>query len=300
MSKKLLSTLIASLFVAAPALAQSDDPMRVEGSATIGGIYNDQNASDTAKLQEYQDLGNGALSSFGAQGRSSNDLVRGLRREHRPRRPVHVPARRHVRRLQVRRVPQRDAAQLLEQRDHAVQRRGRQHACGDVPAAQPGRWNSFDLGYERQDDGGYFEWQKNSPWYFRVDGNQVKFDGTKVGSASLRHEPRQRLHRAADPGPDHHDQLRRRRRLPDEQGDVRAALGLQQVQQRRRRSSTGRTRSSVDRSATCSTRRTSRRTTPSTSSRRPATTATCRGARWSRRATPTRRRRATPTSPRRR
>ena len=40
MSKTLLSTLIASLFVAAPALAQSDDPMRVEGTATIGGIYN--------------------------------------------------------------------------------------------------------------------------------------------------------------------------------------------------------------------------------------------------------------------
>ena len=32
MSKKLLSTLIASLFAAAPAFAQSDeDPMRVEG-----------------------------------------------------------------------------------------------------------------------------------------------------------------------------------------------------------------------------------------------------------------------------
>ena len=40
MSKKLLSTLIASLFAAVPAFAQSDDPMRVEGSATLGGIYN--------------------------------------------------------------------------------------------------------------------------------------------------------------------------------------------------------------------------------------------------------------------
>ena len=45
--------------------------MRVEGTATIGGIYNNQNANDTAKLEEYQDLGSGVLSSFGAQGRSS-------------------------------------------------------------------------------------------------------------------------------------------------------------------------------------------------------------------------------------
>ncbi len=47
-----------------------------------------------------------------------------------------------------------------------------------------GGWNSYNLGYERKDAGGYFEWQKKSPWYFRVDGNEVKFDGTKVGSAS--------------------------------------------------------------------------------------------------------------------
>ncbi len=46
MSKKLLSTLIASLFAATSALAQSDeDPMRVEGGATAGGIYNRQNAT---------------------------------------------------------------------------------------------------------------------------------------------------------------------------------------------------------------------------------------------------------------
>ena len=45
MSKKLLSTLIASLFAAAPAFAQSDaDPMRVEGTATVGGMYNNTNA----------------------------------------------------------------------------------------------------------------------------------------------------------------------------------------------------------------------------------------------------------------
>jgi len=52
MTKKLLSTVIASLFAAAPAFAQSDnDPMRVEGSVTLGGIYNNQNAADAAKLQ---------------------------------------------------------------------------------------------------------------------------------------------------------------------------------------------------------------------------------------------------------
>ena len=56
-----------------------------------------------------------------------------------------------------------------------------------VPAAgvyPPPGWNQFTLGYDRRDAGGFAEWQKNSPWYFRVDGNQVSFSGTKVGSAA--------------------------------------------------------------------------------------------------------------------
>ena len=57
------------------------------------------------------------------------------------------------------------------------------------PQINPANWGSFNLGYERKDAGGYFEWQKESPWYFRVDGNQVKFDGTKVGSAALGTSP---------------------------------------------------------------------------------------------------------------
>ena len=56
-----------------------------------------------------------------------------------------------------------------------------------VPAAgvyPPPGWNQFTLGYDRRDAGGFAEWQKNSPWYFRVDGNQVSFSGTKPGSAA--------------------------------------------------------------------------------------------------------------------
>ena len=45
-------------------------------------------------------------------------------------------------------------------------------------------WNFFRLGYDRRDAGGYAEWQKNSPWYFRADANQVKFSGTRPGSGA--------------------------------------------------------------------------------------------------------------------
>ena len=52
------------------------------------------------------------------------------------------------------------------------------------PATNSNIWNGLNLGYDRRDWGGFFEWQRNSPWYFRADGNQVTFNGTKVGSAA--------------------------------------------------------------------------------------------------------------------
>jgi len=78
MTRKLLSALIASLFAVAPALAQdTQDPLRIEGGGSIGGIYNRQNADDKAKLQEYQDVGNGALSNVWARGRNSTTWFEG-------------------------------------------------------------------------------------------------------------------------------------------------------------------------------------------------------------------------------
>ena len=162
---------------------------------------------------------------------------------------------------------------------------------GALPSPQPpGNWSNFTLGYDRRDAGGYAEWQKNSPWYFRVDGNQVTFSGTKVGSGANGTSPGNGFVDLAIPDPVHDEQLGRRGRLPDEQGDLSRPLGLQQVRQRQPDAAVDESRSSA---ATSSTRPICRPTTRSTSSRCPATTATCRGVRSSPRATRGRRRRAT-------
>ena len=192
MSKKLLSTLIASLFAAAPAFGQSaDDPMRVQGTGTIGGIHNNSNATDTAKLDEYQDLGNGALSNVGVQGRNSTTWFQGYGENFGRERPVHVPARRHVRRVQGGSLPQRHPAHVLVDRLHALHRQRRQPADGDVPAGgaavQPAdrRLEQLQAGLRPpRRRAATREWQKNSPWYFRVDGNQVTFSGTRPGAAA--------------------------------------------------------------------------------------------------------------------
>jgi len=190
MGKKLLPTLIAGLFAAAPAFAQSDDdPMRVQGTVTFGGIYNRQNGDDKAKLQEYQDLGNGALSSVGVRGRNSTTWFEGYG-ENFGRDDQYMFLRGGM-------YDTFKAGAYLNWMPHDFDTNARSPyngiggplLTGTFPSLDPTQWGSSNLGYERKDAGGYFEWQKNSPWYVRVDGNQVKFDGTKVGSGSLGTSP---------------------------------------------------------------------------------------------------------------
>jgi outer membrane protein OmpA-like peptidoglycan-associated protein len=185
MTKKLLSTLIASLFAAAPALAQqSDDPMRVEGSATLGGIYNNQNVKDNAKLEEYQDLNNGALSNVGVRGRNSTTWFDGYG-ENFGRTDQFMYLRGGMYDIF-------KSGAYLNEMPHTFNSSALTPYLGTggtlltavFPQINPSTWNSFNQGYERKDAGGYFEWQKNSPWYFRADGNEVTFSGTKVGSGA--------------------------------------------------------------------------------------------------------------------
>ncbi len=191
MSKKLLSTLIAGLFATAPAFGQSDDdPMRVQGTATIGGIYNNTSAFDNAQLNLYQDLGNGALSNVGVRGRSSTTWFQGYG-ENFGRSDQYMFLRGGM-------YDVFKAGAYLNDLPHTFSSNAYSPFNGvggtlltttfplaALPEPQPpGNWNNFTLGYDRRDAGGYAEWQKNSPWYFRADGNQVTFSGTKVGSAA--------------------------------------------------------------------------------------------------------------------
>ncbi|MFO1317649.1 MAG: MtrB/PioB family outer membrane beta-barrel protein, partial [Burkholderiales bacterium] len=190
MTKKLLSTLIASLFVAAPAFGQSaDDPMRVQGTATLGGIYNNSSVRDNAQLNLYQDLGNGALSNVGVQGRNSTTWFQGYG-ENFGRTDQFMFLRGGM-------YDVFKAGAYLNDIPHTFSSNAytpyngsggnlltATFPLGILPSNPPGNWNNFTLGYDRRDAGGYAEWQKNSPWYFRADGNQVTFSGTRVGSAA--------------------------------------------------------------------------------------------------------------------
>ncbi len=191
MSKKLLSAVLASLFAVAPAFGQSaDDPMRVQGSATLGGIHNNTSATDTYRLNEYQDLGNGVMSNVGVQGRNSNTWFQGYG-ENFGRTDQYLFLRGGVydvfkSGLYLNDIPHTFSSSAFTPYNGS----GGNLLTATFPlAALPTNpptagWNGFRLGYDRRDAGGYAEWQKNSPWYVRADGNQVTFNGTRVGSAS--------------------------------------------------------------------------------------------------------------------
>ena len=190
MKRKTLATLFGGLCVAGVAEAQTvnpaptPNPWLIEGSVTAGPIVTDQSGRDTSKLQEYQDLNNGVLSNILFRGRDDKLWIDAYG-ENFGRDDMYVSVRggqydRYKYRIYTNWLPHNFAFNAVTPYNGT----GSNLLVGTFPSPNPGTWNSFVLGYERKDTGGYFEWQGTSPWYFRVDGNQVSFSGTKVGSGA--------------------------------------------------------------------------------------------------------------------
>ena len=183
MNKKLISILIANLFVAAPVFAQ--DAFKLEGSVSLGGISVDENdAKDTSKLNELRDLSDGGMLGFDLKGRGSRYWL-DLFGENLGRDDHYVNLRGGMYDVFKYRL-------YTDQLKHNFLFGGITPYAGagsttntaTFPQLDTATWNSIDVGYKRRDDGGFFEFQGASPWYFRIDGNQVTQSGGKLGSAS--------------------------------------------------------------------------------------------------------------------
>ena len=138
-----------------------------------------------SKAEQYRDLSDGALSSILLRGRGPTGHWFDFYGENFGRDDMYISLR----------GGQYDAFKYRLYTDWLTQNRlfnGRTPfsgaGSGDLramfPQPDPATWNSVDIGFDRRDTGGYFEWQRNSPWYFRVDSNYVERDGTKIGSSS--------------------------------------------------------------------------------------------------------------------
>lgn len=190
MSNKLLYTLIASLFAAAPALAAEPDQFLAEGEVGLGGITTSTSSTpDGAKLREYRDLRNGVLSDVFVRGRGGNIWFDGYG-ENFGRDDQYITFRggnygAFKFRLYSDSLPHNFLFNGLVPYSGA----GGNALVGTYPAPSTATWAPVDIGYKRTDNGGFFEWQGLAPWYVRVDANEVKFDGTKLGASSLGTSP---------------------------------------------------------------------------------------------------------------
>src|SRR5271165_843290 len=188
MTKRLLSTLIAGLFLAAPAFGEDKD-WNVEGGGSLGPFYDSINSSDQSKAEEYKDLGNGWLTEIFARGRSGQTWFDGYG-ENCGRTDQYLMLRGGIydvfkMKIYSDSIPHN----FLDNGLTPFSGSGSNSLTGTFPDPNFTTWNRLSLGYKRTDNGGYFEWQGLAPWYFRVEGDQVKFDGTKVGSGALGTSP---------------------------------------------------------------------------------------------------------------
>lgn len=186
MNKRQLSVLIAALFAAGPALAQlaGEDAFRSTGSVTAGGIFTDTSGKDLSKFEEYRDLDNGMLSNIEFRGRNSKSWIDAYG-ENFGRNDMFVNIRGGMydvfkAQAYTNWIPHNFLYNGLTPFTGS----GSSNLSATFPAPNPAVWQNLDLGYTRKNTGGVFEWQSFSPWYFRADGNQVKFSGTKVGSGA--------------------------------------------------------------------------------------------------------------------
>ena len=184
MNKKLIAILVANLFAAAPAFAQSDD-FKLEGSVGLGGIYvDDDDPQDGSKLNEYRDMSSGALAGFDIRGRGSRYWLEAFG-ENIARDDMYLNLRGGMYDVfKYRLYSDSLRHNFLYNGRTPYNGAGSSSNTATFPALNPATWNSYDAGYDRRDDGGFFEYQGLAPWYLRADANQVTTSGGKIGAAS--------------------------------------------------------------------------------------------------------------------
>ena len=296
MTKKLISSVIAGLFAAAPAFAQSDDPMRVEGTGTVGYINNNTQRVRQREAQRvpgprqrravehrrYRDAaarpGSRATARTSAARTSTCSCAAACTMSSRRGRTSTTS------RTRSRRTPSRLTA-----------------ASAPTRSSRPSRWARCRIPLRRE-TGATSRWAMTGAIGAGLPSGRGTARSTS-GSTATRcpsAEPKSAPRRTARARATASSTSRSRPSTRPTTGASRAATsrarprlpcaGTTASSTTTTRRCSGRTRTSA---ATSSTPRTWRRATRSTSSRSRATTATCRGARSCPRATPGRRRRAT-------
>ena len=186
MNRKLIAILIANMFLAPAALAETT------GSIGLQGFLSNDDAEDKAKFNEYQDADSGVGGIFDLQVRDKRYWMDGYG-ENIGRDDLWVKFRGGLY-GQLR----YDLYANWIPHNFTFGARSPFTNIGSANLVAPSflppnplsargniaSWSTFDIGYDRKDYGGAVEWQVGGPWYVRGAVNQFTFDGTKVMSSS--------------------------------------------------------------------------------------------------------------------
>jgi MtrB/PioB family decaheme-associated outer membrane protein len=182
MRPKLISLLIANLF-AVPAIALAQDAPVWSGSVSIGAQGISKKTQDDSKLMEYRDLDSGVLGGFEIRGRDARGYLDAYG-ENLGRDDQYLSLKGGLYDLVKYNIYWNE---MRHRFGEGVGARSPFFGIGGgiitypLPInANPATWNTFDHSYKRRDFGSMVEWQTRSPWYFRVEANQVKRDGVNV------------------------------------------------------------------------------------------------------------------------
>ena len=192
MKPRTLPLLIAGLFATGASFADDTPapaPWVTQGAATVGAMGTNTSGRDPSKLEEYQDLNSGVLSNIFMQGRDDKDWV-DFYGENFGRNDQFITLRggrydvfKYA--ISTNWLPHNFVDQALT----PYQGSGTALLNATFPSPNPATWNKINIGYERKDTKGYFEWKAANPWYTRIEGQQINFEGTRPGSAALGTSP---------------------------------------------------------------------------------------------------------------
>jgi hypothetical protein len=196
MRSKLLPLLVANLFAAAGAFAADDEnkekkDTEIYGSVSVGvqgGSLNAPGETNSAKVREYRDIGSGVvgktLSEIDLTGRDDDGYFKffgenlGYPDQYMTLKGAQYGSFKYQ-------LYENDIVHNWTQGAISpFSGIGGTTLTAPLPNTNTSTWNTFDYGMRRQNIGGNIEVTKNSPWYFRVEANQVKDTGLKWTAGS--------------------------------------------------------------------------------------------------------------------
>jgi len=186
MRAKLIAIPVASLLAASPLAFAEEGDLVWSGSVTVGARYVRDKADDPSKLNEYRDLGSGGsgIAGFELRGRGERYYTN-IYGENLGQDDQYLDVRGGSYGVFKYRLFSDELRHNFGSGPGALSPYsgiGSDTLTGVFPRPTPPAtaWNTFDHSYTRRNLGGFAEWQATSPWYFRVDTNQVKREGINV------------------------------------------------------------------------------------------------------------------------